>query len=71
MSQFVQRFEHAYVEQKRADINWERRQKECLDWERELMKGDPSWVVGKRRYATQHEDKPDKDLLDQRRLGPW
>jgi hypothetical protein len=54
------------VEQAREDVQWERRQKECLDGERDLMKGVKGWVVGSRRYFTQWEDKPDKDVLDPR-----
>ena len=71
LSRFNEKFERAYVEQAREDVRWERRQKEALDAERALMGAVPGWVVGRRRYFTQPEDRPDKDVLDQRRVGPW
>ncbi len=58
------------MEQAKEDVAWERRQKECLDGERDLMKGVKGWVVGARRYYTQWEDKPDKDVLDPRVRQP-
>ncbi len=57
--------------QAQENVRWERRQKEYLDKERELMSKVDGWVVGKRRYFTQFEDKPDVDLLDKRKLGAW
>ena len=66
LARFNAKFERAYVEQAREDVQWERRQKECLDGERDLMKGVKGWVVGSRRFFTQWEDKPDKDVLDPR-----
>ena len=54
--------------QAKENVRWERREKEYLDNERELMAGNEGWVVGKRRYMTQWEDKPDRDLLDMRKL---
>jgi hypothetical protein len=66
LARFNAKFERAYVEQAREDVQWERRQKECLDGERDLMQHVKGWVVGGRRYFTQWEDKPDKDVLDQR-----
>jgi len=71
LARFNEKFERAYVEQAREDVSWERKQKECLDGERKLMSGVDGWVTGKRRYFTQWEDRPDKDTLDQRRIGPW
>ncbi len=50
---------------------WHRRQKEILDNERRLMANVPGWVVGQRRFYTQWEDRPDKDQLDPRKMGPW
>ena len=69
LARFNAKFERAYVEQAREDVQWERRQKECLDNERDLMQHAKGWVVGGRRYFTQWEDKPDKDVLDQRVSG--
>lgn len=71
LARFNEKFQRAYVEQAREDVSWERKQKECLDGERKLMENVHGWVVGGRRYFTQWEDKPDKDALDQRRIGPW
>ncbi len=74
MSRFNEKFERAYVMQAREDVRWERRQKEYLDAERDLMhnkKGDAAWVVGRRRYFTQQGDKPDLDVLDGRKIGAW
>ena len=71
LARFNQKFERAYVEQAREDAAWARRQKEILDNERALMADVPGWVVGRRRYHTQWEDKPDKDAVDPRKLGPW
>jgi hypothetical protein len=71
LARFNEKFQRAYVQQAREDVSWERKQKECLDGERKLMENVHGWVVGGRRYFTQWEDKPDKDALDQRRIGPW
>ena len=71
MSRLNEKYERAYVEQAREDAAWSRRQAELLDNERALMAGVGGWVVGRRRYFTQWEDKPDKDQLDQRKPGPW
>ncbi len=60
MSRLNEKYERAYVEQAREDVAWERRQKELLDGERALMKDVKGWVVGRRRYFTQWEDKPNK-----------
>jgi hypothetical protein len=35
------------------------------------MASRPDWVVGKRRFFLQWEDKPDIDCLDPRKLGPF
>ena len=53
------------------DARWLRRQKELLDGERALMAGTPGWVVNKPRYFTQGESRPDLDVLDARKIGPW
>ena len=71
LSKFNEKFERAYVMQAKEDVRWLRREKEYLDNERQLMAGVPGWVVGKRRYFTQWEDKPDRDVLDLRKAGPW
>jgi len=71
LSRFNQRFERAYVLQAQEDARWLRRQKEVLDRERELMAGKPGWVVGKSRFWTQAEKRPDMDVLDTRKTGPW
>lgn len=71
LSRFNEKFERAYVLQAQENVRWERRQKEYLDRERELMKDVPGWVVGQRRYFTQFEEKPDADVLDKRKIGPW
>lgn len=71
LARFNEKFERAYVEQARENVRWERRQAEMLDNERELMKNVPGWVVGQRRYYTQWEDRPDVDVLDRRKAGPW
>lgn len=57
--------------QAQEEVRWTSRQKEYLDNERALMAGVPGWVVGKRRYLTQWEDRPDRDVLDLRKAGPW
>jgi hypothetical protein len=59
------------VLQAQEDARWLRRQKEVLDRERELMAGKPGWVVGKSRFWTQAEKRPDMDVLDTRKTGPW
>lgn len=71
LARFNEKFERAYVEQARENVQWERRQKELLDNERALMAHVPGWVVGGRRFFTQWEDRPDKDQLDPRKPGPW
>ena len=68
LSRLNERFERAYVAQAKENVRWDRREKEYLDNERALMGGVEGWVVGKLRYATQWEDKPDRDLLDTRKL---
>ena len=57
--------------QAKEDVRWLRREKEYLDNERQLMADVPGWVVGKRRYFTQWEDKPDREVLDTRKPGPF
>ena len=60
------------MEQAREDARWERRQAEIRDNERRLMSATtPGWVVGRRRFFTQWEDRPDKEALDARKIGPW
>ena len=71
LSKFNERFERAYVMQAREEVRWAARQKEMLDNERELMAHKPGWVVNKRRYFTQWEDRPDRDVLDLRKPGIW
>jgi hypothetical protein len=71
LSRFNEKFERAYVAQAAENVRWQRRQKELLDGERTLMQGTEGWVVGKRRYLTQWDDRPDVDVLDKRKLGPW
>lgn len=71
LSKFNQKFERAYVMQAQENVRWERREKEYLDNEREAMKKVDGWQVGKKRFYTQFEDKPDIDALDTRKLGPW
>jgi hypothetical protein len=71
LSRFNEKFERAYVLQAKEDAAWLRKQKEFLDAERELMADKPGWVVNKRRYFTQWEDRPDMDVLDQRKIGAW
>ena len=39
--------------------------------ERKLMASRPDWVVGKRRFFLQWEDRPDLDALDPRKIGPF
>lgn len=39
--------------------------------ERKLMAARPDWVVGKRRFFLQWEDRPDLDALDPRKIGPF
>lgn len=75
LSRFNAKFERAVVAQAAEDVRWARREKELLDNERALMAGAPggagAWVVGKRRFATQFEDKPDRDAVDPRRASVW
>lgn len=71
LSRFNEKFERAYVMQAREEVAWTARQKELLDNERRLMAGVPGWVTGRKRYFTQWEDRPDRDVLDKRKLGPW
>lgn len=71
LSRWNARFERGYVLQAIEDAAWQRRQKEMVDAERELMKDTPGWVVQKSRYWTQAEEKPDVNALDVRRPGPW
>ena len=71
LARFNERFERAYVAQASEDVRWLRRQKEFLDAERALMANVPGWTVGRRRYATQWETKPDVDVLDLRKPGVW
>jgi hypothetical protein len=59
------------VAQAQEDVRWTRREKEYLDKERALMAGTPGWVVGKRRYLTQWDDKFDREVLDKRMPGPY
>ena len=63
----------AYVLQAAEDARWLRRHKEALDAERALMgaHGPPGWVVNRPRYLTQEESRPDLDVLDSRKIGPW
>lgn len=39
--------------------------------ERKLMAARPDWVIGKRRFFLQWEDKPDIDCLEPRKIGPF
>ena len=71
LARFNEKFERAYVMQAREEVAWLAREKEYLDNERALMAGTPGWTVGKRRYLTQWEDRPDRDVLDTRRPGAW
>lgn len=71
LCRFNERFERAYVLQAKEDVAWQKRQKECLDNERKLMSGVEGWVVNKPRFFTQAEKKPDMDVLDARKVGPW
>lgn len=71
LSRFNERFERAVVLQAQEDVRWARREKEILDNERALMANVPGWVVNKRRYATQFEEKPDRDAVDPRRASVW
>jgi len=71
LSRFNAKFERAYVLQAQEEVRWQRRQKELLDTERELMKSVPGWVVGQRRYYTSWEDRPNADLFDKRKIGNW
>ena len=71
MSKFNERFERAYVLQAQEDARWLRRQKEMLDNERTIMADAHGWVVNKPRYFTQAEKRPDMDVLDHRKVGPW
>jgi hypothetical protein len=57
--------------QAKEEVRWTAREKEYLDNERALMAAVPGWVVGKRRYLTQWDDRPDRDVLDTRKPGPW
>jgi GRIM-19 protein len=70
LARFNEKFERAYVLQAQENARWLRRQKEYLDNERALMGNEPGWVVGKRRYITTFDDKPDIDVLDSRKVGP-
>jgi hypothetical protein len=71
LSRFNAKFERAYVLQAQEEVRWQRRQKELLDSERELMKNVPGWVVGQRRYYTSWEDRPNADVFDKRKIGNW
>lgn len=71
LARFNAKFERAYVKQAQEEARWLRRQKELLDGERELMRHVPGWVVGQRRYFTTWEDRPNVDVLDKRKAGPW
>jgi hypothetical protein len=71
LARFNAKFERAYVKQAQEEVRWLRRQKELLDGERELMRHVPGWVVGQRRYFTSWEDRPNVDVLDKRKAGPW
>ena len=62
----------AYVLQAAEDARWLRRHKEALDGERALMAAQaPGWIVNRPRYLTQAESRPDLDVLDARKIGPW
>ena len=71
LARFNEKFERAYVMQAKEEVRWTAREKEYLDNERALMAAVPGWVVGKRRYLTQWDDRPDRDVLDTRKPGPW
>ena len=71
LSRFNAKFERAVVAQAAEDVRWQRREKELLDNERALMSNVPGWVVGKRRFATQFEERPDRDAVDLRRPSVW
>lgn len=71
LARFNEKFERAYVLQAQEEVRWNARQKEYLDNERALMGNVPGWVVNKRRYLTQWEDRPDREVLDMRKSGPW
>lgn len=71
LAKFNAKFERAYALQAQENVRWLQREKEFLDAERKLMAGHADWVVGKRRYYTQFEDRPDTDALDSRKIGAW
>jgi len=58
--------------QAQENVKWQRKQKEFLDKERELMSDVDGWVVGRRRFFTQWEDKPDIDrATTSRQFSPY